>query len=127
MPGEQTKTDKKVGLAATHRLFQMENRLARNTSQTGDALADEVFHPMGDGSLLEEGRSIALCGDQLVELLDLVTKLDGQRVRLKYTGISDSFHRMLLIGRTTSSCYYDSLNFLHTAPGIARKIGEDGA
>ena len=67
-------------------------RLGRSARQPGDALADEVLHALGDVGLLEERRAVALGGDQLVELLDLVAELDRQRIGLKLAGVADGFH-----------------------------------
>ena len=92
MFGEQAEADEKVGLAAAHRLLEVEDRLGRGPRQPGDALGDEVLHTLSDVRLLEEGRAIALGGDQLIELLDLIAELDRERIVLKLAGVADGFH-----------------------------------
>src|SRR5216684_5504595 len=95
MLGEQTKPDEEVGFAATHGLLEVEHGLRRSAGETRDALADQVLHALGDVSFLEESGSIALGCDQLIELLDLVAELDGQRIGLKLTRVADGFHSMV--------------------------------
>ena len=73
---KQAEADEQVGLAAAHRLLEVEDGLGRDASEPGDALADEVLHALGDVGLLEERRAVAFGSDQLVELLDLVAELD---------------------------------------------------
>ena len=92
MLGEQAEADEQVGLAAAHRLLEVEDRLGRGSGQPGDALADQVLHALRDVRLLEEGSAVAFGGDQLVELLDLIAELDRERVRLKLAGVADGFH-----------------------------------
>ena len=89
---EQAEADEQVGLAAAHRLLEVEDRLGRGSGQPGNAFADQVLHALRDVRLLEEGRAVAFGGDQFVELLDLVAELDRQRIRLKLAGIADGFH-----------------------------------
>jgi hypothetical protein len=56
------------------------------------ALADKVLHALSDVGFLEELGAVVFRSDQFVELLDLVAKLDGQRIGLKLAGITDGLH-----------------------------------
>ena len=76
MLGQQAEPDQQVGLTTAHGLLEMEYRLCRSAGQTRDALADQVLHALGDVRLLEEGGAISLSRNQVIELLDLITKLD---------------------------------------------------
>ncbi len=84
MPGEKAEADEQVGLAAAHRLLQVEDGLGGSAGEPGDAFADEVLHALGDVGLLEEGRTVAFVVDQFIELLDLIAEFDGERVGLEY-------------------------------------------
>ena len=75
--GEKTETDEQVRLAATHRLLQVENSLRGSAGETGDALADEVLHTLSDVRLLEERCAVTFCGNQLIELFNLVAEGNG--------------------------------------------------
>ena len=88
----KAEADEQVGLAAAHRLLEVEDGLRRSAREPRDALGDEVLHALRDVRLLEEGRAVALGGDQLVELLDLVAELDRQRIGLELAGIANGFH-----------------------------------
>ncbi len=92
MLGEQAKADEKMGLAAAHRLLEVEDSLGRGPRQPSNALADEVLHALSNVSPLVEGRSIPFGGDQLVELLNLIAELDRESVVLKLACIADGFH-----------------------------------
>jgi hypothetical protein len=89
---QQAEADEQVRLATTHSLLKVKDALGRSASESGQSLADEVLHTLGDVRLLEELGAVAFRGDQLVKLLDLVAELDGQRSGLKLTGITDGLH-----------------------------------
>src|SRR2546425_365664 len=81
--GEKAEADKQVGLAAAHGLLQVKDGLRGCPGQARNAFAYEVLHALRDFGLFEELGAIALGGDQLVELLDLVAELDRKRVGLE--------------------------------------------
>jgi len=99
---EEPESHQQVGLAATHSLLEMKDGLGRRSRESGDALADEVLHALGDVGLLKEGVTIAFSGDQLVELLNLVAELYGQRIRLKDTRIANGLHLSISLVRAQS-------------------------
>ena len=109
MLGEQAKADEQVRLAAAHRLLEVKDGLRRSSRQPGDALADQVLHALRDVRLLEERRAIALGGDQLVELLDLVAELDRQGIRLKLAGVADGFHMVFTSAASVGRCPFGAL------------------
>jgi hypothetical protein len=90
--GEKPESDKEMGLAAAHGLLQVEYGLGRCPGEAGDALANEVLHALCDLSLFEKLGPVALFGDQLVELFDLIAELDRKRIGLQLASISDGFH-----------------------------------
>ena len=79
---QQTEADEQVGLAAAYGLLEVKDTLRGNASKPGYALADEILHALGDVGLLEELAAIAFRRDQFVQLLDLVTELDAERIGL---------------------------------------------
>jgi hypothetical protein len=89
---EQAEANQQVGFTAAHCLFEVKNCLRRSSRQACKALADEVLHALRDVCLLKEGRAIALADNQLVELLDLITEFDRERIVLKLAGVPYSFH-----------------------------------
>lgn len=94
---EEAEANEKVSLTAAHGLFEVEHGLCRSAGEAGDALADQVLHALGDVRLFEEGRAIPLGFDQLIEPLDLVAELDGQRVLLRAAGVTDGFHQRTIL------------------------------
>ena len=91
--GQQAEADEQMRLAAAHGLLEVEDGLGRGPGQPGDALGDEVLHALGDvASSRRTAVAVALGGDQLIELLDLIAELDRQRIGLKLAGIADGFH-----------------------------------
>ena len=96
MLGQQAKADKQMGFAAAHRLFQMKDRLRGNPGEASNALSDEVLHTEGDVGPFEKDFAVARGVDQFVELLDLVTEFDGQRVGLERASVANGFHADLL-------------------------------
>jgi hypothetical protein len=89
---QQAETDEQMRLTAAHGLLEVKDTLGRNTSEPGHALADKVLHALSDVGFLEELGAVVFRSDQFVELLDLVAKLDGQRIGLKLAGITDGLH-----------------------------------
>lgn len=100
---EQSKADQQMGFTTTHRLLQMKDRLSRNTSESGHALADQILHALGNVGFLEVSTAISLRMDQFIELLDLVAEFDGKRIRLDLARVADGFHFGIGTAFTTTS------------------------
>jgi hypothetical protein len=89
--GQQTEADQQVRLPTAHGLLEMEDSLAGDPSQAGDAFSDQILHALGDVGLGEESVAIPLAMNQLIELLDLIAESDRQGVGLELTGVADGF------------------------------------
>ena len=111
---QQAEADEQVRLAAAHGLLEVKDALGRSASEPGQALADEVLHALGDVGFLEELGAVAFRSDQCIKLLDLVAELDGQRIGLQLTGITDGLHMRASwqSGYSTNAC----------APGEAERL-----
>lgn len=78
---QQAEADHEVGLATTHCLLEVEDRVVRLPCEAGDAFFQQVAHAASDEGFFEILRGIRLA-DDLVELFDLVPDGDFEGVGL---------------------------------------------
>ena len=89
--GDQSQAEE-MRLPTAHRLLKVEDRLGGSACETGNPFTVmRLLHALGDVGPLKKGLTVALSVDQFVKLLDLVTQLDGKRIRLQLAGIADGF------------------------------------
>jgi hypothetical protein len=62
-----------VGLAATHRLGQLEDRLIGRPLEPAKRLGEQRLHPVRDVALLEEGLGIDLAVNKVRQVENSVT------------------------------------------------------
>jgi hypothetical protein len=74
---EQTKSDEQVCFPAAHSLLQVKHSLSGDPGKTSDTFAKEILHSLGYVRLFEERGPVTLGLNQIVELLNLITELDG--------------------------------------------------
>src|SRR5690349_6237923 len=85
--------------STAHGLLQVKYSLGGHPRETGDSFAKEVLHSLGYVRLLEKSGAIALGVNQIVQLLNLITKLNRQSVILNLTCVSYGFHNRLFSNR----------------------------
>ena len=70
MVGQQAQSDHHVGLAATHRLGELEHRLVGSSGESQQALSKELFHAARNETPGEALPAIPFIVDQIRQVLD---------------------------------------------------------
>ena len=92
MPSQQTEGDHHMGFTATHGLGEFEHRLIGLAGEAEHALAEQLFHAVGDKVSGEEFAAIPGVVNQVCQIFDTRTHPIVLNDRIKAAGLLDRFN-----------------------------------